>query len=133
MDNGVARSTALTTLDLSAAFDSVDHEILIDVLEHQFGVMDSALNWLKTYLNPRKFTVSVDGHHFREIDLKFSVPQASLAGPVLYVVYESTLRCIIPDTSAINLNGYADDQSLNTKFKADNRIEENFLKHVWMI
>ena len=54
-----------------------------------------------------------------------SVPQGNLAGPVLYLVYASTLRYVIPDTSVINLNGYIDDHSLNTKFKADNRIEEN--------
>ena len=71
--------TALTAIDLSA-----------DVLEHQFGVMDTALNWFKTYLYPRKFTFDVDGHHSREIDLKFSVPHSNLAGPVLYLVYAST-------------------------------------------
>ena len=70
---------ALTALDLSAAFNTVNHEILIDVLEHQFGIMDSALNSLKTYLYPRKFTVYVDGHCFREIFLKFSVSHGSLA------------------------------------------------------
>ena len=117
--------TALTALDLSVAFDTVDHEILIEVLEHQFGITNSALNWFKTYLYPRKFIVDVDGHHSREIDLKFSVPQGSLAGPVLYLAYASTLRYVIPDTSMINLNGYADDHSLNKNFRADNRIEEN--------
>ena len=45
--------TALTTLDLSAAFDTVNHEILIEVLEHQFGITNSALSWFKTYLYPR--------------------------------------------------------------------------------
>ena len=83
---------ALTALDLSAAFDTVNHGILIDVLEHQFGEMDSPLNWFKTYLYPRKFTANVNGHHLREIDLKFSVSQGSLAGPVLYLVQASTLR-----------------------------------------
>ena len=45
---------ALTTLDLSAAFDTVNHEILIEVLEHQFGITNLALSWFKTYLYPRK-------------------------------------------------------------------------------
>ena len=77
--------TALTALDLSAAFNTVDHEILIEVLEHQFGITNLALSWFKTYLYPRKFVVNIDGHHSREIDLKFSVPQGSLAGPILYL------------------------------------------------
>ena len=110
--------TALTALDLSAAFNTVDHEILIDILEHKFGVKDSALNWFKTYLYPRKFTVNVDGHHSREINLKFSVPQGSLAGPVLYLTYASTIKYIIPNTNVINLNGYADDHSLHTKIQS---------------
>ena len=117
--------TALTTLDLSTAFNTVNHETLIEVLEHQFGVTDSALSWFKTYLYPGKFTVNVDGNHSREINLKLSIPKGSLAGPVLYVVYASILRYVIPDTSAVNLNGYADDHSLDTNFKADNRTEEN--------
>ena len=66
----------------------------------------------------------IDGYHSREIDLKFSVPQGSLAGPVLYLAYASTLRYVIPDTSKINLIGYADDHSLNKNFRTDNRIEE---------
>ena len=113
---------ALTALDLSTAFDTVNHEILIDVIEHTFGVMDSALNWFKSYLCPRKLTVNVDGHHSREIDLKCSVPQCSLAGPVFYLVYASTLRYVTPDTRGINLNGYAGDHSLDKNFRADNRI-----------
>ena len=117
--------TALTALDLCVAFDSSNHEILIDVLEHQLGITNSALNWFKTYLYPRRFIVDVGGHHFREIDLRFFIPQGSLAGPVLYLAYASTLRYVILDTSMINLNGYADDHFLNKNFRADNRIEEN--------
>ena len=105
--------TALTALDLSVTVDTVHHEILIEVLEHQFGITNSALSWFKTYLCPRKFIVDIDGHHSREIDLIFSVPQGSLAGPVLYLAYASTLRYIIPGTSMINLHGYIDDNSLN--------------------
>ena len=117
--------TALTVLDLSAAFNSINHEILIDVLEHQFGITNSGLNWFKTYLYPRRFIVDADGHHSREIDVQFSVPQGSMAGPILYLPYASTLRHVIPDASMINLNGYTDDHSLNKNFRADNRIEEN--------
>ena len=68
--------------------------------------------------------VGIDGHHSREIDLKFSVPHGSLAGPILYLAYASTLRYVIPANSMININGYADDHSLNKNFSANNRIEE---------
>ena len=46
--------TALTALDISVTFDTVDHEILIEVLEHQFGITNSALSWFKTYMHHRK-------------------------------------------------------------------------------
>ena len=94
------------------------------MLEHQFGITNSALKLFKTYLYPRKFKVDIDGHHAREIDLKFSVPQGSLAGPILYLAYVSTLRYVIPVSSMINLNGYADDHSLNKNFRADDRTKE---------
>ena len=94
------------------------------MLEHQFGITNCALSWFKTYLYPRKFIVDIESHHSREIDLKFSVPQGSLAGPVLYLAYASTSRYVIPGTNMINLNGYADDHSLNKSFRADDRIEE---------
>ena len=83
-----------------------------------------ALIWFKTYLYPRKFIVDIDGHHSREIDLKFSVPQDSLAGSILYLAYTSTLRSVIPATSMINLNGYTDGHSLNKNVNANNRVEE---------
>ena len=56
--------TTLTALDLSVAFDTVDHGILVEVLEHHFGITNSVLSWFKTYLYPRKFIVDIDGHHF---------------------------------------------------------------------
>ena len=105
-------------------FNTVNHEILTEVLEHQFGITNLALNWFKTCLYPRKFIVNIYGHCSREIDLKFSVPEGSLAGPILYLAYASTLRYVIPATSMINLNAYADDHSLNKNFNANNRIEE---------
>ena len=116
--------TALTVLDLSAVFDTVDHEILIEVLEHQFRTTNFALNWFKTYLYARKFIVYIDDHYSKEIDLKFSVPQGSLTGPILSLAYASTLRYVIPDTNMININGYANDHFLYKNFRDDNRIEE---------
>ena len=49
---------ALTALDISAAFDTVDHQILLDILKAQFGINNYVLNWFKTCLAPRKFIVS---------------------------------------------------------------------------
>ena len=55
--------TALIAIDLSAAFDTVDHDILVDVLNNQYGVCDSALQWVDSYIRPRSCCVKVNQYH----------------------------------------------------------------------
>ena len=87
--------TALITSDLSAAFDTVDHEILLEVLNKKFGLENTALQWFDSYLRPRSFKVSVHGVHSKEHLLPFSVPQGSVAGPVLYNANASMLQQVV--------------------------------------
>ena len=56
----------LIMLDLSAAFDTVGHKVLIDLLEKQFGVSGTALEWFQSYLHDRKVKVCVDGQYSME-------------------------------------------------------------------
>ena len=58
--------TSMIILDLSAAFDTVDHELLLKVLKHKFGVTDMDLEWYKNYLILRKFKVSINGTYSKE-------------------------------------------------------------------
>ena len=51
--------TSLTAMDLSAAFNTVDHDVLLQILSNKFGVTDTALNWFRSYLQPRQFKVKV--------------------------------------------------------------------------
>ena len=113
---------AMCMIDLSAAFDTVDHQILLQVLQSRFGVLDRALVWFESYLRPRFCKVKV-GTKFSTIrSLDCSVPQGSLAGPNLYSAYASTLQEVVPDD--VGLNGFADDHSLKRSFKADDRNAE---------
>ena len=84
--------TALVVIDLSAAFDTVDHDILLDVLNNRFGLDKNTLGWINSYLRPRKFKVNIGQSYSEEFDVKFSVPQGSIFGPVLYSTYASTLE-----------------------------------------
>ena len=84
--------TALAAIDISAAFDTVDHAILLDVLRIKFGITDQALSWFASYLQPRNFMVKVGESYSNKKELTFSVPQGSCAGPTLYSVYSSTIR-----------------------------------------
>ena len=113
---------ALMALDLSAAFDTVDHDILLSVLKSQYGITGHALSWFDSYLRPRKCKVNVGSSYSKEKDLTFSVPQGSCLGPVLYLAYAGTLSEIIP--SDIEIHGYADDHAVKLSFPADDRNKE---------
>ena len=79
--------TAVVVINLSVAFDMVDHEILLEVLNEKFGLQETALKWFDNYLRQRSCKASVHGEHSKEHQLPFSAPQVSMAGPVLYSAY----------------------------------------------
>jgi hypothetical protein len=102
---------SVAIVDLSAAFDTVDHSILLSILEKEFGVCGTALLWIKNYLSPRTFTVKVNDGCSEPKSLHFSVPQVSMAGPTFYWAYASPLKTVA-DNHNIKINGYADDHTL---------------------
>ena len=104
--------TSLTCIDLSAAFDTVDHGILLNVLQNKFGISGNALSWFKSYLQPRFCKVNIHNANSEDKELLFLVPQGSCVGPVLYSAYASTLQEVVP----LDLHGYADDHGLKTNF-----------------
>ncbi len=76
----------LVLLDLSAAFDTVDHAILLKWLETRIGLRDLALEWIKSYLSDRHQHVSVAGTKLMPQDLNHGAPQGSVLGPILFSV-----------------------------------------------
>ncbi|WP_308339768.1 reverse transcriptase domain-containing protein, partial [Thiolapillus sp.] len=68
----------LTLLDLSAAFDTIDHDILFHRLEHVFGIQNSALSFFRSYLTERKQMVSISGYSSNPSTLLHGVPQGSI-------------------------------------------------------
>ena len=109
-------------LDLSAAFDTVDHLVLLKMLMDKFWVTDWALHWCEEYLQPRSFGVLINKSYSKEIDLKYSVPQGSAAGAKVFNMYCSMLQEVIPRD--LQLSRFANDQSMHCEFKADNRHQE---------
>ena len=77
----------LVMLDLSSAFETIEHEVLLTRLEHTFGITDKALAWLRSYLSKRHQNVVVDSTMSADYVLQCDVPQGSVFGPVLYCMY----------------------------------------------
>ena len=66
--------TAIVILDLSAVFDTVDHNLLLEVLEKRFGIVGTARTWYESYLKPRRFRVAVEDKISQPRQLDYSVP-----------------------------------------------------------
>ena len=112
MENG--KATILTAMDLLAAFDTVDHDILLNILCVRFGFIGTALNWFNNYLRPCSCVVTVQKARSSERDLTFRIPQGSCTGPVLFLAYTSTFPKVVD--SQLNIYGFADDHNLGCGF-----------------
>jgi Reverse transcriptase (RNA-dependent DNA polymerase) len=90
------RLTALLLLDLSAAFDTVDHRCRLNVLKQRFAVDGSALEWFRSYLSDRTQTFTVRDDRSATNSVNCSVPQGSVLGPVEFITYtEDVVTCTI--------------------------------------
>ena len=121
MDN--EEVTLLVMLDMSAAFDTIDHNILIDILKNDFGVVDSALQWFISYLANRKQQVVIDRCKSSEFMVATGVPQGSCLGPVLFLLYVSGLSGIISKHLPCH-HAFADDTQLYLSFKPQNSLHQ---------
>ena len=115
MDDG--KITALVLLDLSAAFDTVDHKILLSRFQYHLGIHDIALDWCKSYLLNRPLHVCIGNAISKPVILEYSVPQGSVLGPQWFTVYTSPVRDIILKYN-LNYHVYADDTQLYITFKS---------------
>ena len=131
----------LILLDLSAAFDTVDHVILLKRLQSKFGVTGKALDWFSSYLSDRSQRVSIQGTLSEKLNINCSVPQGSCLGPFLFIVYASELFDII-EHHLPDVHCYADDIQLYLSFRPDDiscqaavTIMENCIRDIrqWML
>lgn len=116
MDNN--KVSILVLLDLSAAFDTVDIDILLERLEKCFGIAGKALDWFRSYLTGRNQCILVRGQTSPMSILKSGVPQGSVLGPLLFSLYTSPLGSII-ERYGLSYHLYADDTQLYLSFQVN--------------
>ena len=90
---------ALVAIDLSVAFNTVNHTILLNILNAKYCIQGQALKWFDNYLHPRSFKVVIEDKYSKPKDLEVSVPQGSCAGVNIFNLYCSTLHEAIPEDS----------------------------------
>ena len=105
----------LVLLDLSAAFDTIDHDLLIDRLSERIGITGKALDWFRSYLMKRFQSVHIDGKSSKPILLIFGVPQGSVLGPVKFSIYQGPVY-EIAELHGVSSHLYADDTQLYFAF-----------------
>ncbi len=99
---------ALMSLDISAAFDAVDHDVLVERLENEFGITGTCSQWIRSYLTDRSSVVRVGKSLSAAVPVRCGVPQGSVLGPMLYTAYVSPVGRLI-GSFGILFHQYADD------------------------
>jgi hypothetical protein len=136
MDDG--KLVALLLFDMSSAFDTVDHQILLERL-HSMGIEGTAYKWMVNYLENRTQSVRVDGVDSEFLQIKYGVPQGSVLGPLLFSLYIRPLGALIRQ-HGIDYKLYADDLQLYCSFRLQdvNEVVDRLQKcaqdvNLWLI
>ena len=83
--------SVLPLIDLSSAFDTIDHHIPFHRLQSLYGISVTVLSWFESYLTGRTQTVTVNDRSWRHSDVFFAVPQGSVLGPVFFILNSTSL------------------------------------------
>ena len=108
-------------IDLQKAFDTVDHNILLQKLNY-YGIRGTANNWFKSYLTNRMQFVSINGYNSDKLITQYGVPQGSVLGPLLFLIYINDLHESIKFCS---IRLFVDDKNLLIANKSLKKIRKH--------
>ena len=114
LDSG--SGTYLILLDLSAAIDTIDYDVLCDVLQCHLDICDTALDLLCSFLQGRSQSVIIDGIQFEMNQLTCGVPQGSVLGPIEFCLYMLPVGTLLKYLK-VQYHIYADDTQIYMSFK----------------
>ena len=126
--------TDVGVLDFSRAFDTVPHERLIGKLAH-YGIQGNILSWIRAFLSNRQMSVVVDGESSKQAPVVSGVPQGSVLGPLLFLMYINDLPEVVSEGTSIRL--FADDCLAYRKIQSANDqiiLQEDLERlHQWTV
>ena len=109
LDN--AELNGIVSIDIKKAFDSINHSILLNKMNEQFGIRGIELRWFQSYLSKRRQVCIVNGHSSSFKEIICGVPQGSILGPLLFLLYINDLpSCLETTTPGL----FADDTQIHT-------------------
>ena len=86
--NLIKKGVILVLLDLSATFDTIDHDHSFELLKHQFGITGTALDWIKSYLGIRSSSIQINSKTSPPTVTSYGVPQGSVLGSIIFTIYK---------------------------------------------
>ena len=97
-DNGLF--TGMVLIDLQKALDTIDHNIHLEKLK-AIGFCDDTVNWFHTYLTDQAFLVSIENKYSSISKISCGVPQGSILGPLLFLIYVSDMKQVVFESITI--------------------------------